>query len=308
MKLSAVNILRRSHYGLKIYAYVLAQHYQQAGLQLTGMLISPVRNPFTGGRKSLLIELRDGCSFHKDLEQPEFKGDVFDFANFHFKCESREELYYMINQVLHLGLLPQSDLDWLQQEDDSWRPLVSYFEPPISNILPAKELSLAEVGALIGGPALQPAITQLRRLQDPGARRRFKATRFPYVTFSGRFGRRNEQELLEHSGLLALDLDHLPLVEEIRQLLLDDDTYSTELLFLSPSGQGLKWVLRFDPSQRSQQDFFRETAAYLRREYRLKVDEAAKDVSRACFLAWDEKVFLHPRHRKSEEGIMKKEY
>lgn len=298
MKLSAINILRKTHYGAGVYAYILATLENKAPLSPQLLLFSPVRNPFTGGRKTLLIELRDGMSVHRDLDDSNFKGDVFDFAELYFKSASREELYFMINQAMNLGLRPQAELDFLEQEDDTWSPRVSLFHPPISNTRPVKSLSLAEVGELIAGDTYKSITQELRQLKDKEAQRRFKVSRFSYVTFSGSFTRRNEQGLLQHSGLLAIDFDHLPFIEEIKQLLLEDGTYATELLFVSPSGDGLKWVLRFDPEQRSQKSFFAEVATYLLREYRLQVDVAPKDVSRACFLAWDPNFFLHPRHRR----------
>ncbi|MDI3505843.1 MAG: hypothetical protein PWQ81_1065, partial [Bacteroidota bacterium] len=49
-----------------------------------------------------------------------------------------------------------------------------------------------------------------------------------------------------HSGLLCLDFDHLNNVQILFEQLLNDDYFETQLLFRSPSGDGLKWVISVD--------------------------------------------------------------
>lgn len=178
-------------------------------------------------------------------------------------------------------------------EEDSRSPRLSFFEPPIRNTIPSGSLSLPELRDLIAGPKYQGITSELQSLTDPEARRKYKASRFAVVTFSGSFSKRNEQGLLQHSGLLALDLDHLPYLEEGKQLLLEDPEYETQMLFVSPSGNGLKWVLRFNPEEIAHKDFFLQASDHLERRYRLHPDPAAKDVPRACFIPHDPEVYLN---------------
>ena len=79
-------------------------------------------------------------------------------------------------------------------------------------------------------------------------------------------------------------------------MLLSDRFLPTELLFTSPSGKGLKWVIRRNPTS-THHDYFRAVANYLQRTYGLEVDMSGADVSRACYLAKDSLAFLGEKHR-----------
>ena len=62
---------------------------------------------------------------------------------------------------------PQSITDWLNSEDDSWRPMLSYFQAPISNVLPSEEISLLEVHRRITGERYAGITQKLRDLKHP---------------------------------------------------------------------------------------------------------------------------------------------
>ena len=101
---------------------------------------------------------------------------------------------------------------------------------------------------IIGDDAKLTTAT-LRQITDAQQARDFKAANFDYCTFSGVFNKRSDKELKQHSDLLCLDFDHLKNLEEVRQQLLNDDYFDTQLLFVSPSGDGLKWIIEIDLSQ-----------------------------------------------------------
>ena len=297
MKLNRENLLSRTRQGLHIYAYILRQYQPSEELYLEGQRCRVTWNPFNAHRRSLQIELRDGLAVHRDLQWPEFTGDAFDFANQHLKCATTEALYFLLNQVMHLGLkvAAEDELESLEGLDRTWIPRVSFFKPPISNTLPSAQLSLREVHELITGDTYKLATEKLRQLTDASAIRNFKATRLPYVTFGGTFSKRSDKQLAHPSQLLVFDFDNLPLLEEVKHQLLTDRFLPTELLFTSPSGKGLKWIIRRDPTS-THHDYFRAVAHYLQRNYGLEVDRSGADVSRACFLAKDSSAFLNERH------------
>ena len=97
---------------------------------------------------------------------------------------------------------------------------------------------------------------------------------------------------------VVFDFDGLDNIAEVWRLLLYETALETEMLFISPSGNGLKWVLRIEPENGSHRDFFLGVSNYLWSEFRLKVDSSGKDLARACFLAFSPESYLHPRHRK----------
>lgn len=196
---------------------------------------------------------------------------------------------------------PQSITDWLNSPDDSWRPHVSYFEAPITNTLPSEEISLLEVHRRITGDRYAGITQKLRDLKDPKGRRSFKAKIFPYITFAGCFSKRQDSALLTPSLLMVFDFDHLPDLPQARQQLLDLQTFDTELLFTSPSGDGLKWVIKFHRDDISYEDYFLSVSNYLTVNHNLQPDASGKDRSRACFLPHDPEAYLHPRHGEFED-------
>ena len=177
MQLNRENILKRTHQGLHIYSYVLQQLRFPEKLRLIGNTCLPSANPYNSGRKTLVVEIREGLARHWDLELDSFQGDAFDFANLYFKMASLEELYYMINQVMHLGLkvAAENNLSWLDLQDDSWRPLVSYFAPPIRNTDPSECLSLREVHDRIRGDSYKKITASLRALPEGKEKSRYKS-------------------------------------------------------------------------------------------------------------------------------------
>lgn len=186
---------------------------------------------------------------------------------------------------------------WLNSPDDTWRPRVSYFKPPISNVLPSEEISLQEVHRRIIGDDFAKITRELRAITDPKLKRRYKAANFPYVTFAGSFAKRQDAALLKSSLLMVFDFDQLEDLPQARRQLLDIPFFDTELLFTSPSGNGLKWVIKFYRDDISYQDYFLSLANYLIITYNLTPDFSGKDVSRACFLPHDPQAYLNPKHK-----------
>ena len=156
---------------------------------------------------------------------------------------------------------------------------------------------MGKIYELIKGGTYKAITEELRSIEDIKERRKFKANRFDYVTFSGVFERRNDKFLQKHSNLITIDFDHLEDLTKVREQLLNDDYFETELLFVSPSGDGLKWIIRIDLEEATQAEYFIAISNYIKQTYKIEVDASGKDVSRACFLPHDANAFLHKRHR-----------
>ncbi|MBO7529058.1 MAG: virulence protein E [Bacteroidales bacterium] len=174
--------------------------------------------------------------------------------------------------------------------------LFSFFPAPIKNTIPVLKMTLADAYEYITGPTAVSRTRELRSKTDIKEARKFKSEKFDYCTFSGIFSKRSDQALVQHSGLLCLDFDHLKNLEEVRQWLLNDDYFETQLLFRSPSGDGLKWIINIDISQTTHADYFRAVANYLKQTYNIDVDQSGKDISRACFLPYDPDCFINPKN------------
>jgi hypothetical protein len=179
-------------------------------------------------------------------------------------------------------------------------PVFSYYRAPIENILPDREINLLQAYRLIRGRDFSEQTACLRSISDDAEARSYKAANFDYVTFSGIFFRRNDQSLMHHSGLLTLDFDHLKDVAGLKSGLLHDEYFETELLFVSPSGAGLKWIISIDLDKGTHAEWFRAVSQYIRTTYGLEIDKSGKDISRACFLPSDPDVFINLKYLRNE--------
>jgi hypothetical protein len=305
MEINRETILDKTHYGLNIDAHVLQQYYPgETVLSLSGRDCQPTRNPFNDGKPTLKIEIVNNCAQHIDTENCISKGDAFDFAALHYKLEGKE-LYEKLNEELYLRIGKQSGFRISPIADADTSPLqiqkvkspvFSYFKAPVSNTVPYKEISLLDVHYLLLSNKLADQTATLRNIADMQEARKYKASLFPYVTFSGTFSKRNDQSLLRHSGLITIDFDHVDNVQDLKAKLLQDEYFETELLFVSPSGDGLKWIIPIDLAKSKHQHYFKAIANYLKHQYQLEVDPSGKDVSRACFLPHDAEAFINPKY------------
>jgi hypothetical protein len=94
--------------------------------------------------------------------------------------------------------------------------------------------------------------------------------------------------------MLCVDFDHLNSVETLFNCLLNDDYFDTLLLFRSPSGDGLKWIIPIDVTQATHANYFLSVSNYLKATYNVETDKSGKDISRACFLPHDSEAFINP--------------
>jgi hypothetical protein len=165
----------------------------------------------------------------------------------------------------------------------------SFFKEPITNCKPEPEpVTLERIIDLIIGPNLKEKTEKIRQEPNKDRRNMLKKVLLPYVTFSGIFTERRNDALINHSGLICCDLDHLEDLDEARQKILNSLTPA--LLFRSPSGDGLKIILAIDTSLRTHDDFFSAIHSYFATDLKLKLDNTP-DVSRACFLCHDPEAY-----------------
>ncbi len=177
----------------------------------------------------------------------------------------------------------------------------SYFKAPIKNTTPLDNVTLFDMYTFIRDVTFAHKTEVLRAITDNKEAKQYKATNFDYVTFSGTFSKREDKSLIKHSGLLTIDLDELSNVEEVKQFLLNDEYFETELLFTSPSGDGLKWIVSIDLMKATHLEYFNGIANYLLKTYQLKVDASGKDVSRACFVPHDSNCYINPKYIENYE-------
>jgi hypothetical protein len=293
MALNKETILSRTHYGLQIFSWILRCYDENATLSLRGRDCLPVINPLEPN-STILISINDNLGKYHDLNNPAIAGDVFDFANQHFSLND-QELLLKINEVLNLKLVPTEEPENTIKRVQHI-PMVSYFKAPISNIIPNKDLSLKDVYHLINSDTYKQRTFTLQNLSDSKTAKTYKAQNFDYVTFSGTFSKRSDKYLTKHSGLLTIDFDNLIDPYEIKEKLLYDEYFETELIFISPTGNGLKWVIPINLKKDTHLNYFLAISNYIQQSYKIKVDQSGKDTSRACFLPHDPNIYINPKH------------
>jgi hypothetical protein len=169
----------------------------------------------------------------------------------------------------------------------------SYFASPISNTKPMGESDLSRIYDLIKSEKWAQTTERLRSLSSQEERRRYKAAHLDFVTFSGRFRSRRASALVEYSGLICIDIDHIESrerLEEMRQQLIADDELKPKLVFRSPSGDGLKLVIESGAQERHR-EAYDAAIKHIRARYQIEADHTP-DVARACFLCYDPKAYF----------------
>eukprot|EP01029_Cantina_marsupialis_P015965 TRINITY_DN353_c0_g2_i6.p2 TRINITY_DN353_c0_g2~~TRINITY_DN353_c0_g2_i6.p2 ORF type:complete len:876 (-),score=76.81 TRINITY_DN353_c0_g2_i6:18510-21137(-) len=293
-------ILSKTNSGFDIYKFILEKmHGRQVNFNCYGVHCSPVANPFKASG-TLIIRLEDGIYMYSDKTDFSFKGDPFDFARLYYKVEG-DDLKEMILNDLRIEVSEGTD-DIYEEKSSFLLPeyywvdqkAISFFEAPISNVSPAKNISLGQIAELIRNGEYKDSTELLRETEDSSQASEIKRNKFPYVTFSGVFSKRNVTSLEKHSGFIVFDFDHVSDIQSLKNLLLADPFLQTALLFVSPSGDGLKWVVKVDHEDKAfnHVDTFKAISNYLMATYEIEVDQSGKDVSRACFLCHDPNVIL----------------
>jgi hypothetical protein len=167
-----------------------------------------------------------------------------------------------------------------------------------------QDVSLAKLHKALLNPDGPVAILQ-RRLQairgiDPSQYRKQK-TALPYVVCADFHPKVRRKENFLNTERFILDLDHISdagiQLDEMRNTLQNDSR--VELLYTSPSGDGLKVFFRLDqPINDSAYyaAFYKSFALKLQIGYQLHevLDIKTHDVSRCCFVSYDAHAYYNP--------------
>jgi hypothetical protein len=132
------------------------------------------------------------------------------------------------------------------------------------------------------------SIDKIRFETDKDKRNELKTSLLPAICWSGEFSRRANDAIIKHSGLICIDFDHVKDLSGLRNRL-ETDQY-TYMLFLSPSGDGLKVIIKIPDNTETH----KESWIALKEYYGVdEIDEAAKDISRVCFASYDPDTYIN---------------
>ena len=145
----------------------------------------------------------------------------------------------------------------------------------------------------IMGGAWKDQVMYLRSLKNEAEYKNQKQN-LPAVTWSGVFnpGTRSIETLKSYSGLICLDVDKLEesTIKVLKEQLIDDPY--TISCFVSPSGKGVKIIVKVDSKAENHRAAFLHLQDHFEKKYLIKIDGSGKDVSRLCYLSYDPESFI----------------
>ena len=100
-----------------------------------------------------------------------------------------------------------------------------------------------------------------------------------------------------------MDFDHVDNIGELKQQLLNHEYFDTELLFVSPSGNGLKWIIPVDLKGWEHSRYFKAVANCIKATGLPLVDMSGSDVARSCFLSYDPQAYINHKYKDDVEEI-----
>lgn len=113
----------------------------------------------------------------------------------------------------------------------------------------------------------------------------------PAICFSGLFNKRKDDSLQEHSGFICLDFDDY---DKKKDLIADKDKLSKDRyvysVFESPSGKGLKALVRIPPVAEKHVQYFNAIEKYFSNPH---FDKTSKNVGRVCYESYDPNLYLN---------------
>jgi hypothetical protein len=118
-------------------------------------------------------------------------------------------------------------------------------------------------------------------------------TKLPCILFAGTFTERNSNSLKQHSGLMIIDFDKYPNNKIMMQHLdLLKQNKHFVLLFISPSGDGIKGVVKVpnDLTKQTHPKIFKEFQNIFQYDY---FDMQNSNVDRVCFESYDPNIYIN---------------
>lgn len=148
-------------------------------------------------------------------------------------------------------------------------------------------------------------ILQIRNEKDKVKRNELKK-QLPSICFSGQFRERSAKKIIAHSGLICLDFDDFKDEEEMlsykNSFCKDEFTYAC---FISPSGNGLKLLVKIPKETFNHKKYFESLQDYYNTPH---FDISGSDVSRVCYESYDKDLYINEDSEIFDTILDTKEY
>ncbi len=163
--------------------------------------------------------------------------------------------------------------------------------------------SLEEILKEIKSGIYRKQIITLGKLHTEGKAAEFEKLKksLPAFTPSGLFeGGRKLEYLKQYSNFVILDFDKLSLVQlDKAKGTITKDAF-TFACFISPSGSGLKILVKVSGGIDDHQTSFQKLKQYFEKLLDLPIDKSGKDITRLCFVSYDPELFLNTNAKSFE--------
>lgn len=161
--------------------------------------------------------------------------------------------------------------------------------PEKENVVDAKYSTVDKVLESIRLCSLQKQIDEIR-LEPDKERRGFLKGKLPNICFSGKIiKRRTDANLKEHSGIVVLDKDHIGTTEQVEKEKIEVSRLPyVYACFVSPSGDGLKVLVRIPPNIKDHRAHYRALMQIFP-----QLDTTSINESRVCYGSVDENIYIN---------------
>ena len=175
---------------------------------------------------------------------------------------------------------------------------VSYFFP-IHNVIPKKSVTILEVLNLIKSEEFKPVTTALREITDKKLAAEFKRTKFPAVTFCGEVTKRSDIYLSSLTNIVCVDIDGIKL-DDLKQILLLLAAIKHIFIsyFISPSGTGLKALIRVPDYKANPKNIYKAICLFLSEQLKVPLEK----FDTTCFSGRVGAVFYASKYCQSHGG------
>lgn len=153
-----------------------------------------------------------------------------------------------------------------------------------------KYVDVSYVLKKIEDQSVKDLVDKIRSEKDKSVRNQIKK-RLPCVLFSGEFSERSDNAMIKHSGLICLDFDGFETIQELDdfRLRMINDSYSYSV-FLSPSGDGLKVLVKIPEDKDNHRSYFNALKEYFNSPH---FDESCVNESRICYMSSDLAIYIN---------------
>jgi hypothetical protein len=175
--------------------------------------------------------------------------------------------------------------------------LFSFFTPPVTTVVPSREITLAEVNHILVSDELKSQTEEVR------VKAYLKVMILPFVTFSCICTRRRFTGIEVYTGFIIIDWDNCDI--SLKSILAADKFLKPVLVFTSPRGTGLKLLIYIvNGTLQNHLYHFNAIAFYLSETYDINIDKSGSDPVRCCFLCEDKEAIYQPGNFVTSESLL----